>query len=42
MNAITLALTPKTMEVLQTKLNESGWGEDDIEKRASDILNLTS
>ena len=39
---VTLALTPKTMDVLQTKLNEAGWGEDDIEKRAADILNLTS
>lgn len=39
---VTLALTPKTMDVLQTKLDEAGWGEDDIEKRAADILNLTS
>ena len=39
---VTLALTPKTMDVLQTKLDESGWGEDDIERRAADILNLTS
>lgn len=39
---VTLAVTPKTMDVLQTKLDEAGWGEDDIEKRAADILNLTS
>ena len=39
---VTLALTPKTMDVLQTKLDEAGWGEDDIEKRAADILNLRS
>ena len=39
---VTLALTPKTKDVLQTKLDEAGWGEDDIERRAADILNLTS
>lgn len=39
--AITLALTPKTMDALQTKLNELGWGEDDINERAADILGLT-
>mmetsp|Transcript_4074 Transcript_4074/g.5947 ORF Transcript_4074/g.5947 Transcript_4074/m.5947 type:complete len:165 (+) Transcript_4074:325-819(+) len=40
--AITLALTPKTMDALQTKLAESGWGEENIEERAAEILNLTS
>ena len=40
--AITLALTPKTMDALQTKLGESGWGEENIEERAAEILNLTS
>jgi hypothetical protein len=39
--AATLALTPKTMEALQNKLDELGWGEDDIEDRAADILRLT-
>lgn len=37
----TLALTPKTMEAIQGKLNELGWGEDNIEERAADILRLT-
>ena len=40
--AITLALTPKTMDALRTKLDESGWGEENIEERAAEILNLTS
>eukprot|EP00984_Skeletonema_dohrnii_P005167 scaffold1815_cov147-Skeletonema_dohrnii-CCMP3373.AAC.19 len=40
--AITLALTPKTMDALQTKLAESGWGEENIEELAAEILNLTS
>ncbi|KAL7506124.1 hypothetical protein ACHAXN_003746 [Cyclotella atomus] len=39
--AATLALTPKTMEALQKKLDELGWGEDNIEERAADILRLT-
>ena len=40
--AVTLALTPKTMDALQGKLNEWGWGEDDIDKRTAEILNLTT
>eukprot|EP00986_Skeletonema_menzelii_P009201 scaffold4123_cov145-Skeletonema_menzelii.AAC.10 len=40
--AITLALTPKTMDALRTKLDESGWGGENIEERAAEILNLTS
>lgn len=40
--ALTLALTPKTMDALQTKLVELGWGEDDIDERAADILRLTN
>ena len=40
--AATLALTPKTIGALRTKLDELGWGEDDIGERAADILNLTS
>ena len=40
--AVTLALTPKTMGALQGKLNEWGWGEDDIDKRTAEILNLTT
>lgn len=40
--AVTLALTPKTMDALQGKLNEWGWGEDDIDKRTAEILNMTS
>mmetsp|Transcript_10729 Transcript_10729/g.23335 ORF Transcript_10729/g.23335 Transcript_10729/m.23335 type:complete len:243 (-) Transcript_10729:448-1176(-) len=39
--AATLALTPKTMGALQTKLDELGWGEDDVGERAADILKLT-
>ena len=39
--AVTLALTPKTMGALRTKLDELGWGEDDIDERAADILKLT-
>jgi len=37
----TLALTPRTMEALRRKLEELGWGEDDINERAADILRLT-
>lgn len=39
---VTLALTPKTMDALQGKLDEWGWGEDDIDKRTAEILNLTT
>jgi hypothetical protein len=39
--AATLALTPRTMDLLQGKLDEIGWGEDDIEERTADILRLT-
>ena len=38
---VTLALTPRTMAILKEKLEESGWGEDNIEERAADILRLT-
>ena len=40
--AATLALTPKTIEALQTKVDEAGWGEDDIQERTAEILNMTS
>ena len=40
--AVTLALTPKTMDTLQGKLNDWGWGEDDIDKRTAEILNQTT
>lgn len=39
--AITLALTPKTMELIKGKLDQVGWGERNIEERAADILRLT-
>jgi len=39
--AVTLALTPKTMDALRAKLDELGWGEDDIDERVADILQLT-
>mmetsp|Transcript_37893 Transcript_37893/g.81812 ORF Transcript_37893/g.81812 Transcript_37893/m.81812 type:complete len:253 (-) Transcript_37893:203-961(-) len=39
--AVTLALTPKTMDALRVKLDELGWGEDDIDERVADILQLT-
>jgi hypothetical protein len=35
---VTLALTPKTMDVLRTNLDEWGWGEEDINKRVSELL----
>lgn len=38
----TLALTPSTIEALQAKVDDAGWGEDDIEERTAEILNLTS
>ena len=38
---VALALTPRTMAVLKEKLEELGWGEDNIEERAADILRLT-
>eukprot|EP00591_Stephanopyxis_turris_P001999 CAMPEP_0195524156 /NCGR_PEP_ID=MMETSP0794_2-20130614/23836_1 /TAXON_ID=515487 /ORGANISM="Stephanopyxis turris, Strain CCMP 815" /LENGTH=247 /DNA_ID=CAMNT_0040654323 /DNA_START=93 /DNA_END=836 /DNA_ORIENTATION=+ len=40
--AVTLALTPKTMDVLRSKLEEWGWGEDDIDERAAEILRGTT
>lgn len=39
--ALTLALTPKTMDALRTNLDEWGWGEEDIDKRVADILGST-
>jgi hypothetical protein len=36
--AVTLALTPKTMDALRANLDGWGWGEEDINKRVSDIL----
>eukprot|EP00584_Thalassiosira_punctigera_P002585 CAMPEP_0172545866 /NCGR_PEP_ID=MMETSP1067-20121228/15721_1 /TAXON_ID=265564 ORGANISM="Thalassiosira punctigera, Strain Tpunct2005C2" /NCGR_SAMPLE_ID=MMETSP1067 /ASSEMBLY_ACC=CAM_ASM_000444 /LENGTH=238 /DNA_ID=CAMNT_0013332697 /DNA_START=40 /DNA_END=756 /DNA_ORIENTATION=+ len=41
MLAATLALTPKTMDALRTKLDELGWGEGNIDERAADILRVT-
>jgi len=37
--ATTLALTPKTMNLLRNQLEKWGWGENDIDRRASEILN---
>lgn len=39
---VTLALTPKTMDALRTNLDGWGWGEEDINKRVSEILSITS
>jgi hypothetical protein len=36
--AVTLALTPKTMDTLRTNLDGWGWGEEDINKRVSEML----
>uniref|UniRef100_A0A7S0PWL8 Uncharacterized protein n=1 Tax=Asterionellopsis glacialis TaxID=33640 RepID=A0A7S0PWL8_9STRA len=36
--AATLALTPKTMDTLQSKLNDWGWGEADIDNRVAELL----
>lgn len=36
--AVTLALTPKTMDALQSKLNELGWGEKDLDSRVDELL----
>ena len=38
--AVTLLLTPKTMAVLRNQLDVWGWGEDDVDKRVGEILNL--
>mmetsp|Transcript_38684 Transcript_38684/g.93147 ORF Transcript_38684/g.93147 Transcript_38684/m.93147 type:complete len:164 (-) Transcript_38684:73-564(-) len=38
----TLALTPRVMDALRAKLEDWGWGENDIDKRTRDILNLTT
>jgi hypothetical protein len=35
--AATLALTPKTMEIVRNQMEEWGWGEDDIDQRVSEI-----
>jgi hypothetical protein len=35
--AATLALTPKTMDIVRNQMDEWGWGEDDIDKRVSEI-----
>jgi len=37
--AATLALTPKTMDLLRNQLEKWGWGENDIDRRASELLN---
>eukprot|EP00546_Thalassionema_frauenfeldii_P014016 CAMPEP_0178930188 /NCGR_PEP_ID=MMETSP0786-20121207/21072_1 /TAXON_ID=186022 /ORGANISM="Thalassionema frauenfeldii, Strain CCMP 1798" /LENGTH=230 /DNA_ID=CAMNT_0020606639 /DNA_START=23 /DNA_END=715 /DNA_ORIENTATION=- len=39
--AVTLALTPKTMDALQSKLNELGWGEEDLDSRVDELLGRT-
>jgi hypothetical protein len=36
--AVTLALTPKTMDTLRTNLDGWGWGEENINERVSEIL----
>mmetsp|Transcript_7498 Transcript_7498/g.11335 ORF Transcript_7498/g.11335 Transcript_7498/m.11335 type:complete len:245 (+) Transcript_7498:70-804(+) len=36
--AATLALTPTTMDALQSKLNDWGWGEADIDNRVAELL----
>lgn len=38
--AATLALTPKTMDVVRNQMDEWGWGEDDIDKRVSEIRGI--
>ena len=38
--AVTLLLTPTTMAVLRNQLDVWGWGEDDVDKRVGEILNL--
>lgn len=36
--ALTLALTPKTMDALRTNLDEWGWGEEGIDERVAEML----
>eukprot|EP00978_Attheya_sp_CCMP212_P003386 scaffold6995_cov66-Attheya_sp.AAC.8 len=36
--AVTLALTPKTMDSLRTNLDKWGWGEEGIDERVSEML----
>mmetsp|Transcript_9836 Transcript_9836/g.17912 ORF Transcript_9836/g.17912 Transcript_9836/m.17912 type:complete len:258 (-) Transcript_9836:150-923(-) len=36
--AVTLALTPKTMDSLRTNLDAWGWGEEGIDERVSEML----
>jgi hypothetical protein len=36
--ALTLALTPKTMDALRTNLDDWGWGEEGIDERVAEML----